>query len=290
MLVEPDTAIESDGEDTKPMKKRDQKLASPCKVMVKRMSSGSLKSFHGSGSSKDEYCSELKEEHLEVETDANGNVNTKVSIQSTRKRKSVEKSQMVKEGVPAVQERKPNKRTTEPKGKKGRGRKSQAAALREQTEDIQPKEERPAIPIRLPIATAGTTPIGPPAGAAQQAASLFRTKASVKIYDPTQTSSPNSSEQSNTPQTPDIRTPQTPITPESIQGQPPPSVSSNISESQQVIIQPSPSCSLPSPTTPRTPSTTGKNAWLSNIECCLWMCYPPFPAFDLLQACDSMVE
>ena len=266
MLVEPDSPIDSNGEDAKQVK-RDQKLASPCKVVVKRMSSGSLRSFHGSGPSKEEYYSELKEEHSEVETDANGNVNNKSPVEYARKRKSIEGAQMTKEEV-TMQEKKPNKKLTEPKGRKGRGRKNQAAAVREQTK-VEPKDEETEMPIRLPVATAGTAPIGPPADATQQAASLFRTKASVKIYDPAQTSSPNSSEQSNTPQTPDIRTPQTPITPESnIQGQQPASVNSNVSNSHQAVIQPSPSCSLPSPTTPRTPSTSGKNSWLGSVDHC----------------------
>ena len=253
MFVDPESANENIGDESKPVKK-DQKLASPCKVVVKRIPSGSLVTLNSSSTSKDpqeESCSQFKEEHVEVETDANGNLRTKLKVQSMKKRKSLDSSAETKDDI-VVQEKRQNRKTTENKTRKGRGKKNRETVLSEQSEDVQDKEEDIEMPIRLPLATAGTASIGPPAGATQQAASLFRTKASVKIYDPTQTSSPNSSEQS-------IRTPQTPITPESsTQGQQPLSVNSNVSDSQQAVIHPSPSCSLPSPLTPRTPSVSGK--------------------------------
>ena len=260
VFVDPESANESIGDESKPVKK-DQKLASPCKVVVKRIPSGSLVTLNSSSTSKDpqeESSSQFKEEHIEVETDANGNVRTKLKVQSMKKRKSLDSLAETKDDI-VVQEKRQNRKTTESKTRKGRGKKNQEIVLSEKTEEVQDKEEDIEMPIRLPLAASETTSIGPPAGATQQAASLFRTKASVKIYDPTQTSSPNSSEQS-------IRTPQTPITPESsTQGQQPLSVNSNVSDSQQAVIHPSPSCSLPSPVTPRTPSVSGKTLLTSRF-------------------------
>ena len=248
LFVDPEDDDENFGEEVKPVKK-DQKLASPCKVVVKRISGGSHVAVSPFSSAKDvqeDGENEVKQENIEEETDANGNLRTKVKATSVKKRKSDHSSSATKN----VQEKRQPKKGTENKASKTRGKKNRDAVASKQTEDAPVKEENVETPTRL--ATAETVSIGPPAGATQQAASLFRTKASVKIYDPTQTSSPNSSEQS-------VRTPQTPITPESgIQGQQPLSVSSNVSDSHQAIIHPSPSCSLPSPTTPRTPSVSGK--------------------------------
>ena len=253
MFVDPESVTENIGDESKPLKK-DQKLASPCKVVVKRIPKGSAMTLNSSSTSKDPQegsSSQFKEEYIEVDTDANGNLRTNLKVQAMKKRKSVGSVGETKDDI-VVQEKRQNRKTTEKKTRKGRSKKNQETVLSQQTEDVQAKEEDVEMPNRLPLATAGTTSIGPPVGATQQAASLFRTKASVKIYDPTQTSSPNSSEQS-------IRTPQTPITPESItQGQQPLSVNSNVSDTQQAVVHPSPSCSLPSPMTPRTPSVSGK--------------------------------
>ncbi len=246
--------MENSDEDKSDKARRDQKLESPCKVVVKRIHTSSVNPINVSDESDDDArksCSadtklgeqaEITAIDTEVETDANANVRAKGATGRVKKRASADTFVMDTDVI-TNSEKRQRKKEPDAGAKKRRGRNS-AASREESVNELKKESAR--------VDTHGPPPVGPPVGATQQAASLFRTKASVKIYDPTQTSSPNSSEQSNTPQTPDlsIQTPQTPVTPD-------PSVNSAVSEGQQSLVHPSPSCSVPSPTTPRTPSTSG---------------------------------
>ena len=226
----------------------DQKLASPCKVLVKRILPSSVQPLDESeecDENRDEYEVHIVQPTREVETDANANVRRKGIGERDKKRKSTEAFASQRE-IHVLHGAETTQLSSDTVAKRRRSRKgSNASGTNSEPTNVVDK---------------GTVPIGPPAGAAQQAAKLFRTKASVKIYDPTQTSSPNSSEQSHTPQTPDVP-PQTPVTPDgNANSQQPLSVSSGAGDTQPGAVQPSPSTVIPSPTTPRTPSTSGKDA------------------------------
>ncbi len=274
--------------------KRDSKLHSPCRVLVKKMSPEKIKSLTSpKRSPKKDMEVTIIPRYSQSEggqEELTGIIRIKTVAAPVQKRKSRESSKS-EDGASRKQEKRKSK-----EGKKEKREKNKKSRSREQSVDK--SDESPGSQNDLPKLkemTVTCAPIDAPT------TMLFKTKASVKIYDPTQTTSSPMSSESRTPQTPDVRTPQTPDvqtpqtpdlrtsqtpdlgtpqtpsvtntdigtpqTPETQSNQPL-SVNSSVENHQGTPIQPSPA-SLPSPTTPLTPSTSGKTCL------CLHVAYNP---------------